>query len=352
VVFFFEKKKVFITFQTKNIMKKITSLFIILVFIFSGLSKNLKSQTDSVTVGFIMAGTFNDRWVKDLNYFEEKFNELGGKVIIIDCFDQVDNQIKAAEELVRKKVDGIVIVAIDAVASAPAVDVAHKAGIPVIAYDRMILDAPIDFYVSFNSVTVGEQMATAVINKLSKGNILYIGGPSEDYNSKFIRQGVFNVLEPLNNNFNLSSIKASTWNQMDSYLVFQDYLTNVKTLPDAIICGADVLVRGVIDVLIENDAVGSVIITGQDAELDICRMITRGEVEMTVYKPIKQLGKGAAEIMWNIIHKLEVETNSSFNNGLKDVPAYLLTPIVVNEENMDEAIIKDEYYTKEQIYGE
>lgn len=333
-------------------MKKIIPTILLAVFVWTGFSSLTYSQTDSITVGFILASTFNDRWIKDRDYFTQKFNELGGRVIVADCFDQVDNQVRAAKDMVEKGVDGIVIVAIDAVASAPAVEIVNKAGIPVIAYDRIILNSPVDYYVSFNSVKVGEFMANTVVNKISKGNILYIGGPTEDYNSKLVRQGVFTVLEPLRDKYKLNAIKASTWNQMDAYMVLQDYLTNKNEMPDAIICAADVLVRGVMEVLMENNAIGSVIVTGQDAELEICRMIVKGEVEMTVYKPIEKLGDVASKIMWNIINKKDVETNTKFNNEFKDVPSYLLTPIIVNKENIDKIIIQDNYYTKEQIYGE
>ncbi len=333
-------------------MKKTLSSIVLTLFLWIGFSSNIHCQSDSVTVGLILASTFNDRWLKDRDYFTQKFNDLGGKVIVFDCFDQVENQIKAAKELVNKGVDGIVIVAIDAVASAPAVEIAHNAGIKVVAYDRIILGAPVDYYVSFNSVKVGELMAKSILKKLPKGKILYIGGPAEDYNSKLVRQGVFNVLGPLSANYALSSIQASTWNQMDAYLVLQDYLTNGNELPDAIICAADVLVRGVMEVLIERNAVGSVFVTGQDAELDICRMITRGEVEMTVYKPIEKLGDVSSKIIWNAINNLEVETNTTFNNNYRDVPSYLLEPIVVNKENINETVIEDNYYSKEQIYSE
>ncbi len=333
-------------------MKKILSTIILVLFLWIGFLSTINCQSDSVTVGLILANTFNDRWLKDRDYFIQKFNDLGGKVIVVDCFDQVDNQIKAAKELVDKGAKGIVIVAVDAVASAPAVDIAHNAGIKVVAYDRIILNAPVDYYVSFNSVKVGELMANSVIKKIPKGKILYVGGPSEDYNSKLVRQGVFNILVPLSANYELNSIQASTWNQMDAYLVLQDYLTNGNDLPDAIICAADVLVRGVMEVLIEKNSVGSVLVTGQDAELDICRMIVRGEVEMTVYKPIEKLGDVSSKIIWNAINNLEVETNTTFNNKTRDVPAYLLEPIVVNKENIEETIIKDNYYSKEQIYSE
>jgi D-xylose transport system substrate-binding protein len=333
-------------------MKKTLSSIFLALFLWAGLLSHVNCQSDSVTVGLILASTFNDRWLKDRDYFTEKFNELGGKVIVVDCFDQVENQIKATKELVNKGVDGIVIVAVDAVASAPAVEIAHNAGVKVVAYDRIILNAPVDYYVSFNSVKVGELMANSIIKKLPKGKILYIGGPAEDYNSKLVRQGVFNILVPLSDNYTLNSVQASTWNQMDAYLVLQDYLTNGNELPDAIICAADVLVRGVMEVLMERNSVGSVLVTGQDAELDICRMITHGDVEMTVYKPIEKLGDVSSKIMWDAINNLEVETNTTFNNKYRDVPSYLIGPIVVNKENIEETIIKDNYYSKEQIFSE
>ena len=137
---------------------------------------------------------------------------------------------------------------------------------------------------------------------------------------------------------------------MDSYMGLQNYLDNGNPMPAAIITAADVLARGIIEVLDENNALGKVIVTGQDAELDICKLIARGSMDMTVYKPSDDLVDIALETIWNAVNHKEVKTNGETYNKLKQVPTYNLKAIEVTRENLDEAIIKDGYYTREQIY--
>jgi len=152
-------------------------------------------QTDSLHVGFILANLYHERWWNDKKYFEEKFNELGGKVTYTDCFDMPNNQIEAAKKYVDMGVDCIVIVPVDATSSKSIVDIAHEKSIPVIAYDRLILNADVDLYTTVNSTTVGVMMAQTVIDNLKKGKILYVGGPESDFNSSLIKKGVFSILD-------------------------------------------------------------------------------------------------------------------------------------------------------------
>ncbi len=309
-----------------------------------------QAKNDSLKIGFLMASTFADRWQKDRDYFIKKANKLGARVLFIDCYDVVGNQIDGAQTLVDEKVDGVVILAVDALQSAPAVNILKEAGIPVLAYDRMILYSDLDYYVTYNSVDVGEMMAREVLKKIQGGTILYVSGPPSDYNSKFIREGVFNVLKDAGTAYTVTSIKTEIWNPMDSYMGLQNYLDNGNPMPAAIITAADVLARGIIEVLDENNALGKVIVTGQDAELDICKLIARGSMDMTVYKPSDDLVDIALETIWNAVNHKEVKTNGETYNKLKQVPTYNLKAIEVTRENLDEAIIKDGYYTREQIY--
>ena len=81
-----------------------------------------QAKNDSLKIGFLMASTFADRWQKDRDYFIKKANKLGARVLFIDCYDVVGNQIDGAQTLVDEKVDGVVILAVDALQSAPAVN--------------------------------------------------------------------------------------------------------------------------------------------------------------------------------------------------------------------------------------
>ncbi|TRY23641.1 substrate-binding domain-containing protein, partial [Geobacillus sp. LEMMJ02] len=106
-------------------------------------------------------------------------------------------QLSQAEQLISEGVDVLVVVPHNAEASAAIVEKAHKEGIPVISYDRLIKNAEVDYYVSFDNVRVGEMQAQAIVEKAPKGNYVYIGGADTDNNAHLFRQGAMNVLKPL-----------------------------------------------------------------------------------------------------------------------------------------------------------
>ncbi|MBN2484692.1 MAG: substrate-binding domain-containing protein [Bacteroidales bacterium] len=312
----------------------------------------LKAQETKPKIGFILANLYVDRWHSDKNMFQDEINRLGGEVIFIDAYDNADNQVKAASKLVSDGVDLLVVVPVDGLSASKIVDIGHKAGIKVIAYDRLIMNSNLDYYISFNSIKVGELMAGFVVEKIPAGTILNVCGPLEDNNSFLIKDGVKNVLDPLvaENKYKVSHVHVSTWNPLDAYLLVEQYLTR-NPMPGAIICAADVLARGVAELLQLSGDIGNVIITGQDAELEICKMIVNGDIGISVYKPIPLLAETAARIAMDIVKGKEINSTESVNNGFIDVPAIFLEPIPVTKETIDENIIESGYYTREQVYG-
>lgn len=330
-------------------MKKIILLSLLLLLTIP--FQRVFSQTDSVQAGFILADLFNQRWLKDRDYFKEKFNELGGKVTFIDCYDMEDNQVDAAKKFVAMKVNCIVIVAVNAHTAKSIVDIAKAAHIPVIAYDRLILNADLDLYTTTNSITVGKMMAQQVVDKLPKGNILYVGGPSDDFNSKLVSRGVFSVLDTCQDKYKVDSVQANTWNELDSYMIIQDFISKAGYVPDAIICAADALTYGAIDILKENGNYGKVLLTGQDAEIPICKQVIQGNVLMTVYKSNKALAYASAEAAMKLIKGEKIDVNNHINNGLKDVPSVTIPPVLITKATIDKELVDKGIYRRDTLYG-
>ncbi|MGD2034330.1 MAG: substrate-binding domain-containing protein [Bacteroidales bacterium] len=331
-------------------MKKIYTIVLVVLVSLLNIFRTDGQSNDSLKVGFILANLYHERWWNDKKYFEEKFNEMGGKVEFIDCYDMSSNQVEAAKKFIEEKVSCIVIIPADAQQAKPVVDLAHEAGIPVVAYDRLILGAPLDLYITVNSTTVGELMAQCVVDVMDKGTILYLGGPSEDFNSSFIRDGNFRVLNQHKGQYKIYSEQVSSWNQLDAYLILQDFFSNNNLIPDAIICAADMLTSGAITVLEENNKLGEVFLTGQDAELNICKHLVEGNVLMTVYKSNKELAKVGAETVWKLINGDEFEIDDKINNNYGDIPSILVPPVLVTKETIDKALIEEGIYTHEEIY--
>lgn len=150
---------------------------------------------DKIVIGMSMDTLKEERWQKDRDIFTAKVEELGGEVKVLAANGDDATQLSQAEQLISQGVDVLVVIAHNAEATAPIVEKAHKEGIKVIAYDRLINNAEVDYYISFDNVRVGEFQAQAVIDKAPKGNIVYIGGADTDNNAHMFKEGAMNILE-------------------------------------------------------------------------------------------------------------------------------------------------------------
>ena len=119
----------------------------------------LTTNDDDVYVGFILDTLKNERWYKDKGLFEEQVKQIGGQVKTLAANGIPEVQKKQAELLIEEGVDVLVVVPTDAEAAAEIVDIAHKADVKVISYDRLIKNADLDYYISFDNEKVGELQA-------------------------------------------------------------------------------------------------------------------------------------------------------------------------------------------------
>lgn len=336
-------------------MKKINNVLPAIFLIIVIGSVRIMAQTEPVKVGLCMANLIDDRWFKDRDYFIEKIKALNAIPIVRDASNMSENQLQQAKELIDSGVSVLVVIPIDGIAAGAIVAVAHQAGVKVIAYDRLIKNVKLDYYISFNSVTVGEIMASYVTNISPFGNYIFINGPVEDNNSLLIETGVMNILKPWieRNKINdLYQANASEWIELSGYLIMTDYFQDHSENITAIICGADILAKGVLMSLDEHDLTGKILLTGQDATLMTCQDIVRNRQTLTIYKPIKYLAESAANFAVQIArNEPGIKTENTTFNGIVDVPSILFDPILVDKNNMKETIVKDGYWSEEQVYG-
>ncbi|MCW3807035.1 substrate-binding domain-containing protein [Plebeiibacterium marinum] len=325
-------------------MKKINNILLLL---FALLPIAGFAQRDSVHVGFILADLYSERWHHDMDYFESRMEEHGAKVTFIDCFDRAEKQTEAAKKLIQDQVDCIVIVPID-VNDTSVVSLSKVAGIPVVTYDRFMFDPDVKLCVSFNSVRVGEMMAEQVVSKLKGGRILYLGGPSTDYNSALVRRGVFSVLRN-NKQYSTKSIRTEDWSELSAFIKVQSFLSQNNYVPDAIICASDDLTKGALLAVEEAGALGKILLTGQDGNLDICRNILKGNVLMSVYKSNKILANAAADAVVKIIREQDIDLNEDANTHFFKIPAIFEEPELLMKENLEEILVSRGVYTEEQL---
>ncbi|MDA1477969.1 sugar ABC transporter substrate-binding protein [Bacillus sp. CLL-3-40] len=350
------------TYMKKGLffLMALSLLFLITGCMFKEAEKNEKkeaktkliSKPDQVYVGFAIDTLKEERWYKDKEMFEKEIKNLGGEVKTLAANGNKDVQLQQAKLLIQEGVDVLVVVPTDADAAAKIVEMAHKAKVKVISYDRLIRNADVDYYISFDNEKVGQLQAEEVVKKAKKGNFVYIGGSSLDHNAVLFRNGAMKVLNPL--------IKQGKVNLVfDEYT--KDWLPEIanqnmkKALDkhkdiDAVIAANDGTAGGVIEALTDAGLAGKVPVTGQDAELQGVQRIVKGTQTMTVYKPIDAIAKKAAEMAMQAAGGEHLKTDTTVDNGKTKVPAILLEPFAVRKNNINNTVIKHGHLAKKDIY--
>lgn len=306
-----------------------------------------KEKADSIKIGMTFDSFILERWQRDRDIFVSKSKELGAEVNVQNANGDLKEQISQIQYFIDKKMDVIVVIAIDSKGITDIVNKAKKAGIKVIAYDRLIQNSGVDLYISFDNEKVGTLMAKHMREQLgNKGNVLMINGPLADNNVPLVMEGFQNEIN--NTNINIIGIEhASGWHAETAFSVTNEYLM-VNDI-DGIMCGNDNLAGQAIKALAERRLAGKICVVGQDADLDACQRIVEGTQDMTVYKPVEKLASLAAEYAVAMAKGESIETGETFFDGVNNVPYEKLEPISVTKENIDEVIVGD-YHLEEDVY--
>lgn len=308
---------------------------------------------NKIKIGFSMDTLEEDRWIKDRDMFKESLEAVGAEVEIMISHEDEALQLEHIETLISHDVDLLVVVPTNAEAAAAIVNKAHLAGIKVISYDRLIKNADVDLYVSFDNEQVGEIQATALTNMVPKGNYVIIGGAGTDNNAHLLKQGNYNVLQPFIERGEITVVYDQWSDDWSPELAYQNMLEALKAnngQVDAVIAANDGTAGGAIRALEEYGLAGEVLVAGQDADIAAIRRIIGGTQELTVYKPIKTLTEKVAEVAFKLAKGETIKTDRKVNNGKYEVPSLLLSPIAVDKSNIDETIIADGFHTWEEVY--
>jgi len=307
---------------------------------------------EKIKIAFITETFVIERWQRDRDIFVARAKELGAEVLVRHTFEDSEEQIRVINEMIRQEVDVIVIIPHDKDALSAVVRRARDQGIGIIAYDRMILNADINLYVSFDNFQVGRLMAQYLLREVPRGNYLIINGSPYDHNSFLLNEGYMSLIQPLISQGDiqiLGEIWAEGWRGEIAYEFVNSILAEGHIV-DGIIAANDLLAEGAIRALSENRLAGKVVVSGQDTELAASQRIVEGTQKMSVYKPIGVLAKSAAEAAVKIARGEVPLSNTTINNGAYSVSAILHEPIAVTKENMDETVIRDGFHLFEDVY--
>lgn len=323
------------------------------------------------TIGILMPTKSSERWIKDGDDMVKGLKELGYATDLQYAEDVVETQVSQAENLITKGVSALVIANIDGESLTDVCQKAKDAGIPVIAYDRLIKNTPnVDYYISFDNTLVGVQVGEYIEKSLdlknaSKSyNIELFAGSPDDNNAHMLYDGAMSVLKPYIDSKKLNVVSGQTsfdevctlrWDgalaqsRMENLLT-ANYSNGQKV--DAVFSSYDGLSRGIVEAL-RSVGYGSAdlpwpVITGQDAETATVKSIIAGEQTQTVFKDTRLLSDQAVKTVDAVLkgEKAEVNDEKTYNNGVKIVPSYLCTPVSVDKENY-KSVLVDSGYIKE-----
>lgn len=311
-----------------------------------GLAKDVK-------IGMAIDDLRLERWQKDRDIFVNKAESLGAQVFVQSANGNEETQMSQIENMINRGVDVLVIIPYNGQVLSNVIAEAKREGIKVLAYDRMINNADIDFYISFDNEKVGELQAKSLVERAPQGNYFLMGGSPVDNNAKLFRKGQMTVIQPLIDSGKIKVVGdqwVDAWLPENALKIMENALTANNNRIDAVVASNDATAGGAIQALAAQGLAGKVAISGQDADLAAIKRIVGGTQTMTVYKPISKLANDAAEIAVALGKDQAPESNAKLDNGLKEVPAYLLTPVQVDKTNIDSTIIADGFHKKGDVY--
>lgn len=310
-------------------------------------------QEKRLLVGFSMATLKEDRWLRDRDIFSAKAKQENIDVIIANANNSTERQYEQVADMVERGIDVLVIAPHDSDNSAQCVTLAKREGIPVISYDRLVKNANVDVYVSFDNYKVGELQGETILEEVPEGGYILLNGSEDDSNSQMYHQGCMDQLQE-----GIASgkvqIVAETWVEDWRRETAFDFMSNVlKEKGDsisAVIAANDSLAWAAIDALSEARLTDQVKVVGHDADLAACQRIVVGTQLMTVYKPIPNLVDRTIEACQTLAAGKRVDCDKTIDDGTYQVPYLMCDVISVTKENIDDTVIKDGFHLKEDVY--
>ena len=240
-----------------------------------GKNVNSPQEEEKIQIGMSFDSFVIERWQRDRDVFVSMAKELGAEVNVQNANGDIEEQKKQIDYFIQKDMDVIVIICIDSEGLGSSVQKAKDAGIKVIAYDRLIKDAGVDLYISFDNEMVGTMMAQALIGEgISGGSVLMLGGSAADNNVSLVENGFREVMKK-NNVTILDSMHAEGWKAELAAAYVYDHM-DIVSRADAIMCGNDDLASKVVHALSEKRMAGNILVVGQDADLEACQRIVEG----------------------------------------------------------------------------
>ena len=292
---------------------------------------------------------------KDRPLFEADVAKLcGAQVLYSNANQDAPTQQNQADAAITNGANVLVLDPVDGAAAAAIATKAKTAKVPVVSYDRLILNAPVDYYISFDNAGVGKLQGTALLAALKgkqNAQVVMINGDPTDNNATLFKQGAHSVLDSTTKV--AKEYDTPTWSPDNAQKEMTQALTALNNKVDGVLAANDGTAGGAIAAMKAAGLNPLPPITGQDAELAAIQRVVAGTQTMTVYKAIVPEAEKAAELACDLATGKTVPSSmtggKTTNNKAADVPSILLTPVALTKANVKDTVIADKFWTLADI---
>jgi putative multiple sugar transport system substrate-binding protein len=359
------------------LFKKLTTVVAATAMAVTGLIVASPAQAASKgLIGVAMPTQSSTRWISDGNSIKAALEKDGYSVDLQYAEDDIPTQVSQLEAMLTKGAKALIIASIDGEQLTDVLAKAKSKNVPVIAYDRLIRkSANVDYYATFDNFKVGVQQATSLLVGLgvfkseastkadgpkAKGpfNVELFAGSPDDNNATFFFNGAMSVLNPLikskvivvkSGQTAFTKVATLRWDGAVAQKRMEDILVSsyAKAKVNGVLSPYDGLSRGIIAALTDGGYTTKTmpIITGQDAEVLSVKAMIKGDQYSTIFKDTRELAKVAVSMAEALLagKKPTVNDTKTYNNGVKVVPSFLLTPYIVTTKNYKKVLIDSGY---------
>ena len=327
-------------------------------------------SAQAAKVGVSMPTKDLQRWNQDGANMEEQLTEAGYEVELQFASNDPATQLNQIKTMIGNGADVLVISAIEGDSLGEALDLAAENEIPVIAYDRLLMNSDaVSYYATFDNYMVGTVQGTYVKETLDLDNaegpfnIEFTAGDPGDNNAGYFFNGAFDVLKPYidegklvcpSGQLTFEEVATPQWKtetaQSRAENILSSYYADGSNV-DVWLCSNDSTALGVETALAANYNGEYPIITGQDCDIENTKNMIAGKQSMSVFKDTRTLASQVVKMVGQILNGEEVDVNDTetYDNGVKVVPSYLCEPVFADANNYKELLIDSGYYTEDQL---
>ena len=321
-------------------------------------------------VGVSMPTKDLQRWNQDGDNMQKELEAAGYEVELQYASNDPSTQLNQIKTMIGNGADVLVIAAIEGDSLGEALDMAAEYEIPVIAYDRLLMNSDaVSYYATFDNYMVGTVQGTYVKETLDLDNaegpfnIEFTAGDPGDNNAGYFFNGAMDVLKPYidegklvcpSGQLTFEEVATPQWKtetaQSRAENILSSYYADGSNV-DVWLCSNDSTALGVETALAANYNGEYPIITGQDCDIENTKNMIAGKQSMSVFKDTRTLAFQVVKMVGQILNGEEVDVNDTetYDNGVKVVPSYLCEPVFADANNYKELLIDSGYYTEDQL---